>query len=300
VKHRLWLIVAVLVVSLAIAVVGLRLRRQSQFERGSQAWADVLASRHPPATQPPDVIAWRTRLYEMLQPVALANCDLERFGEPNDGGYLMCGNLLGAVRAGYSYGISGYDGWGCQISRTFDVPVHQYDCFDTTEPSCAMGQTLFHAECVGDTGGTFDGRVFDTIESQLARNGDRTGSVVMKMDIEGAEWDSLLAVPDDILARIDQLAIEFHWLEDDTFTWIDDERYLQLVDRLKTHFEVAHLHFNNYSCVGDLAPFPAFAYEALFVNKRLAEVDAAAPPPTRPEPPDAPNDPWWPDCQSLS
>ena len=36
----------------------------------------------------------RQRLYDALQPVRLANCDFKRFGEPNDGGYLLCANLL--------------------------------------------------------------------------------------------------------------------------------------------------------------------------------------------------------------
>ena len=43
----------------------------------------------------------RTALFAELQPVELANCQLQRFGEPHDGGYLMCGNLLGFVKAGY-------------------------------------------------------------------------------------------------------------------------------------------------------------------------------------------------------
>src|SRR5438876_4320051 len=52
------------------------------------------------------VTPWqREALFETLQPVALSNCRLERFGEAYDGGYLMCGNLLENVEAGYSYGI---------------------------------------------------------------------------------------------------------------------------------------------------------------------------------------------------
>jgi hypothetical protein len=33
----------------------------------------------------------RRALFEMLEPVALTNCQLEKFGEAHDGGYLMCG-----------------------------------------------------------------------------------------------------------------------------------------------------------------------------------------------------------------
>lgn len=207
----------------------------------------------------------REALFEMLQPVALSNCRLERFGETHDGGYLMCGNLLEHVQAGYSYGISGYDQWGCDVSTKRKVTVHQYDCFDTTVPACPAGSTRFHAECVGDTTRTEEGRPFDTIKNQFARNGDSSKRIVLKIDVEGAEWSSLLSAPDETLGQIDQMAVEFHGLE--------DQKSLAVVRRLKTFFEVAHIHFNNASCTVGMEPFPTWAYQVLFVSKRLAVVD---------------------------
>jgi hypothetical protein len=209
----------------------------------------------------------RNRLFEELQPVSLANCELRRFGEPHDGGYLMCANLLGAVQSGYSYGISGYDQWGCDISRRLGVPVHQYDCFDLDRPACRGGRTVFHAECVGPAAAAVDGRPFDTLERQLEKNGDCASHVVVKMDVEGAEWDTFLQAPDAVLERIDQLSIEFHGSS--------DERYVATVLALKRFFYVANLHFNNYSCQDGLAPFPSWAYEVLFVSKRLGVPDAS-------------------------
>jgi hypothetical protein len=247
------------------------------------------AQEHLPAPQAP---AERQQLFDELQPVALANCEFARFGEPHDGGYLMCANLLAEVRSGYSYGIAGYDGWGCDISRRHDVNVHQYDCFDLTRPSCPGGRTVFHEECVA--GRTFtddDGRRFDTIAQQFARNGDTDARVVMKIDVEGSEWASFLAAPEELLERIDQLAVEFHG--------VDGERYLEVVRRLKRFFVVAHRHFNNYACRQDLAPFPAEAYEVLFVNRRIAEVDPAGRV-QLPHPLDTPTAPDRPDCQTLS
>ncbi len=44
----------------------------------------------------------RQRLLLELQPVTLKNCTLERIGSANDGGYLMCANLLGDVQSAYS------------------------------------------------------------------------------------------------------------------------------------------------------------------------------------------------------
>jgi hypothetical protein len=231
----------------------------------------------------------REALWAELQPIALENCEMERFGEPHDGGYLMCGNLLGAIAAGYSYGISGYDGWGCDISTRFDVPVQQYDCFDLTQPACPAGRTTFHPECIAPrTFADEAGRPFDTMQNQFARNGDGDRRIVMKIDVEGAEWDSFFHAPERVLERIDQLAVEFHGT--------DRRRYLETVRRLKQHFYVAHLHFNNYSCREDLAPFPAEAYEVLFVSKRLGVV-APARAVERPHRLDTPNNPGLPDCQ---
>jgi len=37
----------------------------------------------------------RNMLFAESQPVRLTDCDLQRFGEPHDGGYPLCANLLG-------------------------------------------------------------------------------------------------------------------------------------------------------------------------------------------------------------
>jgi hypothetical protein len=240
-----------------------------------------------PLTRLPPGARLRRDLFNELRPVPLENCTFERFGEKHDGGYLMCGNLLGSVRAAYSYGISGYDGWGCDVSRRTGVTVHQYDCFNPTRPACDGGRTVFHDECVADRAFSDDERrPFDTIASQLERTGSGAVRVVMKMDVEGAEWESLLATPDAVLRRIDQLAIELHGVE--------KQQFVTLVRKLKEHFYVANLHFNNYGCRDDVAPFASWAYEVLFVNKAIAKVGKGRAPISQPL--DAPNNPELPDC----
>jgi hypothetical protein len=230
----------------------------------------------------------RTELFAEIQPIELANCRLERFGDRNDGGYLMCGNLLGSIRAAYSYGIAGRDQWGCDVVRKFQVPLHQYDCFDLAKPACPGGPTVFHAECIGSVRrADAAGRLFDTLENQLTRNGDDANRVVVKMDVEGAEWDTLLRAPAAVLERIDQLVLELHG--------IGVEHHLSTVRRLKKFFHVAHLHFNNYKCAERIDPFPSTVYEVLFVSKRLATTRGPAA--ATPHPLDAPNHPRRPDCQ---
>lgn len=281
-------VIALFIVTLAAVVAGRRQLRARQQADSKALYVSMFNLPGDPAEMQPGV---RQRLFDELRPVALENCDLERFGEPADGGYLLCANLLGGAETGYSYGIAGYDQWGCDVSTRQRIPVHQYDCFDLHKPACASGHTVFHAECVGDRPLVNNGRKFDTLQNQFAANGDAGRRVVLKMDVEGAEWDSLLHAPDAALERIEQMSVEFHG--------VHDEKFVRTIWRLKTLFWIAHVHFNNYSCLDGLAPFPAWAYEVLFVNKRLANVDADR---ARADvrAPVAPNNPAYPDCQAAS
>src|SRR5687768_10848849 len=83
--------------------------------------------------------ATRDALHKELEPVALSNCTIKRYGSANDGGYLMCENLIAGVESAYSYGIEHEDNWGCQLSREYKVAIHQYDCFTEDRPTCEGG-----------------------------------------------------------------------------------------------------------------------------------------------------------------
>ena len=231
----------------------------------------------------------REAIFAELQPVVLKNCTLKRFGSANDGGYLMCENLIEPLDGAYSYGVGRNDDWGCEVSRRYHVPVHQYDCFDPARPTCNGGTFVFHNECVGDRAGDRSSHFFDTVENQIGKNGDIGRRLIVKMDIEGGEWDSLLAAPDELLASIPQIAMEMHGF--------DNPKIVEVLRKLKRHFYLVNLHFNNWSCTPKAAPLPAWAYQALWVNKRIGVPDPAAPVPAPMSPLNAPDSPTWPDCQ---
>jgi hypothetical protein len=227
-------------------------------------------------------------LFNAIRPVKLSNCQFERFGDSYDGGYVMCANLMGRAESLYSYGISATDNWGCTLSARLKKPVHQYDCFDLKRPDCDGATPMFHEECVGGKRETIEGRLFDTVEAQLARNGDAGKRVVVKMDVEGSEWESFLTMPESVMQQIDQLSVEFH-----------DVRHkdaLPVINRLKTVFHVVNVHYNNYTCDPAAKPLPATVFELLLVNKNLGVVEEGATP-EFPNPLDAPNSSMRQDCQ---
>ena len=270
-KKKIALSVVALALALALAVVGV-LEGKDLYRWG------VLRGR-------------RTKLLAAIRPVRLANCTMKRFGNPNDGGYLLCENLMGQAQAAYSYGIDGRDEWGCEVSRTYHVPVHQYDCFNAKRPACAGAEFHFHDECVGVAPARRERRVYDSVANQIAKNADYGKRLVIKMDVESAEWDVFAATSDRTFERIDQLVVEFHEL--------DDARYVDVIEKLKQTFYVANVHFNNFACMWWSRPFPGLAFEVLMVNKRLGVLDAANPWAVYPNPLDTPNFPDMRDCQTA-
>ena len=240
-----------------------------------------LAACRPPA--PPSLTAPEIRkaLFAELQPVALKNCTMKRYGSTNDGGYLMCENLVEGVASAYSYGIDTEDNWGCDVSKQLKIPVHQYDCFTEHRPVCTGGQFVFHDECVGAVKETKEGQVFDTIAGQIEKNGDTGKQILLKIDVEGAEWHSLMATPDEVLDRIVQLPMELHGT--------NEERFLETLRKLKKTFHVVNLHYNNWVCTGEVAPLLSTAYQVLLVNKRVGVLDPSVAPPAPPSPLNAPD-----------
>lgn len=152
------------------------------------------------------------------------NCPLmkERIGRLGDGGKWLCG-----VRAlledrpclVYSLGSAGDTSFERDILNRTSCQVHTFDPTLSADTQKAMQAALpemhFHAIGVGRGSGPFkslnDGAMHD-LEDILAELG-HSWVDVLKMDIEGHEWDVLsdfYAKPGAQLPAT-QLLVEFHW-----------------------------------------------------------------------------------------
>lgn len=208
---------------------------------------------------------------------------LQRIGEPKDGGYLTCETTgTAAPVAGFSFGINGFDGWGDQYAEKHQIPMYQYDCFNLKVPDCPSHMCHFSPTCVQD-GGHYDDSNFQTLAALMDQNAPGQ-EVIVKMDVESAEWGSLNMTDDEHLGRIQQLILEFHGLDDSG----KHGKFLGVMEKLLRHFRVVHNHGNN--CCAP-ATFGAYiiprVFEVTFVRKDLTDTMPCAS--TQPHALDAPN-----------
>mmetsp|Transcript_95723 Transcript_95723/g.308754 ORF Transcript_95723/g.308754 Transcript_95723/m.308754 type:complete len:308 (+) Transcript_95723:118-1041(+) len=116
---------------------------------------------------------------------------------------------------GLSYGIFTWDRWSQFLANSYSVPTRLYDCYSTTKNTAPLTgyKTPYTREdsCVGSKAGMFKGRHFVTLQSHLEAR-PAVGTLV-KLDVEGSEWDVLEATTDDQLQKIDLLDMEIHFCE---------------------------------------------------------------------------------------
>ena len=81
-----------------------------------------------------------------------------------------------------------------------------------------------------------------TLDEMLKDNGHMENDhMILKIDVEGAEWDVLCSLPEDILMKFDQIVMELHGMLD--LSLKDKIKYgLWAVNR--TH-QLVHVHGNN-------------------------------------------------------
>jgi hypothetical protein len=145
----------------------------------------------------------------------------------------------------------------------------------------------FHNECIGPRAERIESRDFDTLTSQIRRNGDAGKTLLVKIGVEGAELESLMSTPDRVLDRIDQLAMEVHGAD----------RATSISPEVETHISSRSSALQQSVVWRRWSPLPAWAYQVLLVNKRIGARDFTKPPPALPHPLDAPDYGLGRDCQ---
>jgi len=177
----------------------------------------------------------------LLRIQAVEGRDFVRVGRDSDGGYVML-DALGPpeVTVAYSLGIGNDVSWDLAMAeRGVDVRLYDHTIRGPAQP--VPGGT-FRREGVCGATAVPDCRTLGAI---LAANGhaDRD-DMILKMDVEGAEWDVLAEVSSDTLARFSQIVLEFHRMAKVLHPPGHAEVMAALEKLSATHVPV-HVHGNN-------------------------------------------------------
>lgn len=145
-----------------------------------------------------------------------------------------------AAGAAYSLGVGGDVSWDLDIASR-GLTVYQYDHTVPAPPSSHPNFT-FHKmgigpECTGE---------FTSIGAALAKNGHQgRRDLLLKIDIECAEWDALGATSDADIGSFQQIVAEFHgFLRCVEPGWRTQVQ--SVLGRLFRSHAVYHVHANNW------------------------------------------------------
>ncbi|CAE7567548.1 ASZ1 [Symbiodinium sp. CCMP2592] len=232
--------------------------------------------RDPPA----DLEAWRRMFW------ICGSCPLQRYGSSGDGGYLLCDLQNVTMAAAYSFGIDGRDEWGQEVASCTGATLFQFDCFNTTGAECRSQKTCpptnFRAECLSAPGCFFD-KPSGSLQEHFWRNhvggfhphavADR--SLLLKVDIEGFEWDVFATAEPKLLQKFSQIVVEFHF----PFLRIPIPESFHVVHQralknLLSLFVVVHVHPNP----GCRDPELGSCLEVTFAEPRLVNRHSCRPP----------------------
>ena len=180
------------------------------------------------------------KLHQLLEPKELdSQLNKIRVGRRNDCGYIMV-VPLSEQKIAYSIGIATEVSWDRDMA-SYGYQIYQYD---HTIQALPEENESFHWHKIGL--GKADKDDIKTLESVMAENGHiKSNGMILKMDIEGAEWDVINACSTDILDAFDQIVLELH----DLTVSPQKSAIVSALEKLNsTHF-IAHIHGNNYSFV---------------------------------------------------
>lgn len=165
--------------------------------------------------------------------------ELVRVGNPYDGGYIMLNDFLAGSIA-YSFGIGGNVSWDRDMaSRGYEVFMYDHTIKDLPEDN-----PHFHYFRQGIAGSTTQNDKLRTLEDFIAVNHhEDKRDMILKMDVEGAEWEFLSSVSSELLSRFSQILFEFHWLNEIE----DTSLILEALKKINTTHQLIHLHPCNFS-----------------------------------------------------
>ena len=207
------------------------------------------------------------RILRRLRPHEIRGVEKVRLGRPFDGGYVCVDDFEG-IDTAFSFGIDSDISWDEDVAAR-GVKVYQFD-HTVTDPAPDEPRMVFEPKRIARESGPQTQSLSDLIRAH--DKGRNRPNLILKTDIEGAEWDVIDATSEDDLARLAWITGEFHY-----FQGLAEASCRDLIDRalarLTNRFALVHVHSNVWGGYSSLAnTIVPNVIEATFANRAVYDV----------------------------
>jgi hypothetical protein len=188
--------------------------------------------------------------------------DLIRVGAAGDGGYLIPDDL-GGIEYCFSPGVSVVSEFENDLA---DRGIMSFLAdYSVDAPAVLRPEFTFDKKFIGPQDVDNYMKMSSWKDKYLP---GYAGDMILQMDIEGAEYEVILSMPDSLLNQFRIIVIEYHFL-DRVFYPSEFALIASSFESLLSHFHVAHIHPNNIggSVNKDGIEIPKIL-EFTFINKR--------------------------------
>jgi hypothetical protein len=168
---------------------------------------------------------------------------LIRVGGQGDGGYLIPDDLAGISEC-FSPGSNKLSNFESEIASRWQIKSFICDSVDE-KPSDLTAFQDFTDAWVGPAS---DNEKYISLADWVEEKSQSGEDLMLQMDIEGAEFLTILAASKQLLKRFRIIVIELHFLEALKNKWAFDQIYIPFFDKILGDFDAVHLHPNN--CCG--------------------------------------------------
>lgn len=209
-------------------------------------------------------------LIERLQPVK-GGFEMRRMGPVGDGGYLVPDDLAG-IEACFSPGVGTLSGFELDCAnlgmnvfladRSVEGPAGMHHRFSFTPKHVGA---LDSEDCI---------TMNDWVEASLPKS---SGDLLLQIDIEGSEYETLLNISPALMRRFRIIVVEFHHLGN---LWSLPFYRLasRVFDKMTQHHACVHIHPNNHEGVtvrGDIS-IPQVMEFTFLRRDRIKDYSAAS------------------------
>lgn len=186
----------------------------------------------------PEKEEYFTRFKELCRVKVAEKYELVRIGGIYDGGYVMLDDFKGRGSIAYSFGIGDNIVWDKDMADR-GAKVYCYDPTILELPEEYEGLEFYRIGIAGDDDAK--NRML-SMETILKNNGhEDCDDMILKMDVEGAEWDFLEKTSSEILAKFSQMTFEMH----DVTNLLRQKNVIDVLQKIRKTHEPVWVHANN-------------------------------------------------------